>query len=769
MARRPGTRYRLREGVGRVSPVRLLCAQCGAVLSPNGRFCVSCGAPAEARAAGRAPAETGKGVKAQMLKQLRDATLGEYEILIELGSGGMATVYLAHDLQLDRRVAIKLMHPTLTVGSDMVERFILEARTAAGLSHHNIIPIYAVKVQEDLLYFVMKYVEGRPLDSIIRAEAPLGADMVRQIVTQVADALAYAHRRGVIHRDIKPANIIISTEGQPILADFGIAKVADKPGLTLTGATIGTPTYMSPEQCDAQPVTGASDQYSLGVTAYEALTGKPPFDAPSYMTIMMKQMTQPARPVSEVVPDCPRDLANTIDRMLAKAPTDRFATMDEVVEALRTATVSSQQTVQTQLVQFALADPRRELVKRVSTPQSPIPTAARRTRVAESNVPAAPSRNRLFLAGALAVGLVAGALMMAQPWKRGHAAADSTTAPVPPATAAVDSNVVIPQEQPAAPAEPATRPPPAPAPPQPATVSPGRTAPVAVSAIRVTGPESLSVGGSGTVHAALRDVRGQPVTGRAVTWTSSATDVASVDAAGELQARAPGRAVITAAIEGIRQTFAVTVVAEPVSAVAVTPAALSLSPGESASLVGQASSSGGRVLDRPLDWNSSAPGVATVTASGRVTAVAPGSAVISAGTGGKTGTATVTVTAPAPAPAPAAVAEATPSDAERRAQITAIIAAYAQALQNRNLARVRELYPTMPASAEQKLRQALPGMDDLQVHLSVGQVDFVDAGAMAQVTGSWTYRERGKRETLPADNRYRLERRGTGWVITEIR
>src|SRR5678816_4243765 len=126
------------------------------------------------------------------------------------------------------------MHPALTVGGDMVERFILEARTAAGLSHHNIVPIYAVKVQEDLLYFVMKYVEGRPLDSIIKAEAPLGTDMVRQIVAQVADALAYAHRHGVVHRDIKPANIIISTEGQPILADFGIAKVADKPGLTLT-------------------------------------------------------------------------------------------------------------------------------------------------------------------------------------------------------------------------------------------------------------------------------------------------------------------------------------------------------------------------------------------------------------------------------------------------------------------------------------------------------------------------------------------------------
>jgi hypothetical protein len=292
---------------------------------------------------------------------------------------------------------------------------------------------------------------------------------------------------------------------------------------------------------------------------------------------------------------------------------------------------------------------------------------------------------------------------------------------------------------------------------------------VTVSAIRITGPETLGVGGLDTMRAVPRDARGQPLAGRSVRWTSSATDVASVDAAGELRARAPGRTVITAAIEGISQAFAVTVIAEPVSAVAITPAAVSLSPGQSATLAAQASGAGGRVLDRPLEWSSSAPAVATVTSSGRVVAVAPGSAVISAGTGGKTGSATVTVTAPAAPPPPPAAAEATPTDAERRAQIAAIIAAYAQALQNRNLARVRELYPTMPASTEQKLRQALPGMDDLQVRLSVGQVEFVDAGAMAQVTGSWTYRERGKQETLPADNRYRLERRGSGWVITEIR
>jgi hypothetical protein len=236
--------------------------------------------------------------------------------------------------------------------------------------------------------------------------------------------------------------------------------------------------------------------------------------------------------------------------------------------------------------------------------------------------------------------------------------------------------------------------------------------------------------------------------------------VASVNAAGQLQAHEPGRAVITATIDGISQPFAVTVVAEPVSGVTVTPATLSMAPGESAPLAGQVSGSGGRVLDRQLDWSSSAPAVATVTASGRVTATGPGTALISASSGGKTGTATVAVTAAAAE----AAAEASPSDAERRAQITATIAAYAQALQSRNLARVRELYPTVPASVEQ-----VTGMDDLQVRFNVGQVDFSEVGATAQVTGSFTYRERGKRATLPANNQYRLERRGSGWVITQVR
>ena len=450
----------------------------------------------------------------------------------------MATVYLAHDLQLDRRIAIKLMHPTLTVGSDMVERFILEARTAAGLSHHNIVPIYAVKVQEDLLYFVMKYIEGRPLDSIIRAEAPLGADMVRQIMTQVADALAYAHRHGVDspryqacqhhHLDGGPADSRRlrhrqgGRQARPHPhgrhdrdADVHESRAVRCPaGHRRVGSVL--PRGDGLRGADWKAAVRFAQLYDHHDEADDraGATGQGTW-------CRIARATSP----------------NTIDRMLAKEPAERFATMDEVVEALRSATVSSQQTVQTQLVEFALADPRRELVKRVSTPQSPIPTAARRARVAtESNVPAAPSRNRP-VRGRRARGRVGGRGAHDGPAMEDAArtAIDSTHRPVPPATAAgrLGRAACRTQDAPAAPAEPATgRQPGSRRPRQPATVPPANC-PVdrQCHSRHRAGDASAS---AEAARCSLRCVMSgdSRSLGRAVAWTSSATDVASVDAAG---------------------------------------------------------------------------------------------------------------------------------------------------------------------------------------------------------------------------------------------
>src|SRR5438034_247225 len=268
------------------------CTRCGESIGPADRFCPRCGADVSGVQASIATAVVHQhappapaALQAAQLDAVRQATLGEYEILGELGRGGMATVYLAHDIALDRQVAIKVMAPALLAGEGMAERFKREARTAASLSHPNIIPIYAVRETEQTLYFVMKLIEGRPLDSIIHEIGPLPIPMVQAIVHQVGSALGYAHKRGVVHRDVKAANVMVDSDGWAVVTDFGIAKVAEAHGLTVTGATVGTPSYMSPEQCGAKDLTGASDQYSLGVVAYEMLTGRLPFTAVSVVTI----------------------------------------------------------------------------------------------------------------------------------------------------------------------------------------------------------------------------------------------------------------------------------------------------------------------------------------------------------------------------------------------------------------------------------------------------------------------------------------------------
>jgi serine/threonine-protein kinase len=269
-----------------------------------------------------------------MMEALRAATLGEYEILGEIGRGGMASVYLAHDIHLDRKVAIKVMSPALLDGEGASERFKREARTAGALSHPHIIPIHAVKESGELLYFVMKYVDGRSLDSVIEAHKTLPIPMVVQILFEVAGALAYAHRAGVVHRDVKPGNIMIDRDGWAVVTDFGIAKVVQEQGLTMTGTAVGTPAYMSPEQCMAKEVSGRSDQYSLGIVAFHMLTGRLPFAAESLMEMFLAQTNQRPASIVAMRPDCPPRLAEVVERMMSKSPEDRWPSLDDVLGAL---------------------------------------------------------------------------------------------------------------------------------------------------------------------------------------------------------------------------------------------------------------------------------------------------------------------------------------------------------------------------------------------------------------------------------------------------
>src|SRR6266704_430919 len=325
-----------------------------------------------------------------LLDALRKATLGEYEIQAELGHGGMATVYLAHELALDRKVAIKMLAPALLLmGEGMVERFKREARTVAALTHPHIIPIYTVKEADRVLYFVMKYVQGRPLDAIIRDVGPLPLRLARAILAQVADALGYAHRHGVIHRDIKSANIMLDEEGWAVVTDFGIAKVLQAQGLTMTGVTVGTPTYMSPEQCATEEVTGASDQYSLGVVAYEMLTATLPFQDDSIMSVMYAHFNQPPRPVTELRPDCPPNLAAAVMRMLEKQPARRWPSMDDVVAVCGRPSLRHDDPIRREMITLAHGGASAHLLAQLNTPTSPIVLSR-----AHSRRTGAPSRSR---------------------------------------------------------------------------------------------------------------------------------------------------------------------------------------------------------------------------------------------------------------------------------------------------------------------------------------------------------------------------------------
>src|SRR6266699_2051984 len=355
------------------------CARCGTSLAPGAYFCLRCGTSVPVTATGggatvapplrRAPPAQHNA----QLDALRQATLGEYEVLAELGRGGMATVYLAHDLALDRKVAIKVLAPALLLmGEGMVERFKREARTAAALSHPHIIPIYAVKESEHVLYFVMKYVQGRPLDSIIHGVGPLPIPMVQTILAHVGDALGYAHRHGVVHRDVKSANIMLDEDGWALVTDFGIAKVVQAEGLTMTGVTVGTPTYMSPEQCETREVTGASDQYSLGVVAYEMLTGRLPFLGESTMSVMYAHFNQRPRPVAELRLDCPPNLAAGVMRMLEKDPAQRWPSMDDIVAVCGRPSLRHDDPVRGEMITLAKAGAGSALMAQLKTPTSPI-------------------------------------------------------------------------------------------------------------------------------------------------------------------------------------------------------------------------------------------------------------------------------------------------------------------------------------------------------------------------------------------------------------
>ncbi len=311
------------------SPV-VECFRCHTPIPGNSKFCLSCGADVSG---GDGPTSTSS--VDLVRERLQRIIEGKYRIERLLGKGGMGQVFLAHDLALEREVAIKVLPPDVVQDDQVVRRFQQEAKTAAKLDHPNIIPIYRVESEGGLNYFVMKYISGTSLEDLLDKKEPLPVPEIQRILWEAACALGHAHQRGVVHRDVKPANIMFDHDGRVMLTDFGISKALQAAtGLTATGMIIGTPHYMAPEQGKGAPVDGRADQYSLGVVGYRMITAELPFAGDSVHTIIYKHIYEAPPLASAKRPGIPDALTVAISRALAKEPDQRFPTMEDFATAV---------------------------------------------------------------------------------------------------------------------------------------------------------------------------------------------------------------------------------------------------------------------------------------------------------------------------------------------------------------------------------------------------------------------------------------------------
>lgn len=276
------------------------------------------------------------------MDHLTGRTLGNYRIVARIGRGGMATVYQAYQPALERYVAIKVLHRQLAEDDpQFVKRFQREAKAVASLRHPNIVQVFDFGVDDEVPYMVMEYVAGRTLKTELNALADrdevMSLDELGDTFQAVASALTYAHGRGMVHRDIKPANVMLATKGDVILMDFGVARIVGATQYTATGAVVGTPAYLSPEQGKGERGDERSDIYAMGVVLYEMTTGRVPFDADTPLAVIFKHISDPLPLPRYVNPRVPEEVEGVILKAMAKEPDERYQTVEEMARALASA------------------------------------------------------------------------------------------------------------------------------------------------------------------------------------------------------------------------------------------------------------------------------------------------------------------------------------------------------------------------------------------------------------------------------------------------
>ena len=259
---------------------------------------------------------------------------GRYELEELVGSGGMSSVYKAHDTLLERHVALKILHEHYLADDEYVERFRREARAVAQLSHPNLVTVIDRGDDEGRHFIVFEYIDGKTLKDCLEEQGPLPVRRALELAVEVARGLAFAHDNGLVHRDVKPQNVILNGDGSAKVTDFGIARSLEVQGVTQSGTVLGTSSYIAPEQASGEPVEPATDVYSLGVVLFELLTGRVPFTGESFVSVAMQHVSEPPPSVLDVRPDVPMRVANAVGRALEKDPRARFASMHDFASEL---------------------------------------------------------------------------------------------------------------------------------------------------------------------------------------------------------------------------------------------------------------------------------------------------------------------------------------------------------------------------------------------------------------------------------------------------
>jgi serine/threonine-protein kinase len=642
--------------------VERTCPACGVLLLASDRFCPDCGAVLEASVELLDRTSEYASVWDSVLRRLRTHLAGDYRITRELGRGGQAAVFLADELALTRQVAIKVLAPGSISGEGAVERFRREAQLVANLKHAHIVTVYSVRQIEELNLFVMQYVEGRSLAAIIGdcGQLPLGA--TRAIAFQVGSALQYAHRRQVIHRDIKPANVLFDEDGNAIVTDFGIAKDLSLGSTTHTGLLMGTPAYMSPEQCYQSAITWASDQYSLGIMIYEMLTSRVPFEGSSF-AVMQGHTDREPPPIRDYRADCPVELEWAVMRMLAKRPADRWQSFPEAMTALGATPLAGEDPIRDELRRLALTG--EESRGRALTPTGPRRRTPTTPAPAPAPVPAPAVQLSVRVPDRLEIGETAKCTAFVLTDGR------ATPKPLASTWKSTDETVAAFQRDDTL-----------------IGVGVGRTTisadtaegvaevvlevvAAAVRSIQLSIAETtLEVGGDARAAATARDAR-NAVLDASFDWSSSAPSVAVVASDGHIVAKAPGSSRITASAGGISQSALLYVDAAKAASIALTAAPASLAAGESFVLGATVYDRRGQALsNREIRWDTSNRSVAVVDRNGVVTARAAGQVTITARCDDARNSTTLAVTRPVAEAAPEHVAPREPPPVREIEQVT---------------------------------------------------------------------------------------------------